>query len=102
MKKLLTALALTIITAPIISTTGSDMAFAEKSAMVKKNKGYGSRSRAYFKKMDKNNDGVVSKAEFIEFKTQKFEKKDANKDGKLSPEEFSKRLAKKEKKNNKK
>jgi Ca2+-binding EF-hand superfamily protein len=45
-------------------------------------------NRARFKVMDKNKDGKVTKAEFIEGGRVQFEAADANKDGKVTPWEF--------------
>lgn len=86
------------------ATAKEKMAPQAKSAMqndsVKKignyqAKGTGSRAMAHFKKMDSNNDGNVSKEEFVAFSSMKFNQKDKNKDGNLSPAECSPTLAKK-------
>ena len=42
----------------------------------------------YFKKMDKNQDGSISKKEYNKYSKEKFLKMDANKDSKISIEEF--------------
>ena len=43
---------------------------------------------AYFEKMDKNNDGAISKKEFDAFHKQHFKDMDANKDGKIGQDEM--------------
>ena len=43
---------------------------------------------AYFKEMDKNGDGAISKKEFDAFHSQHFKDMDANKDGKISQDEM--------------
>lgn len=57
-------------------------------------KGHGSRSLAQFKKIDTDNNGTISQAEFTASNVAKFNKKDKNKDGNVSPAEFSPTLAK--------
>lgn len=43
---------------------------------------------AFFKNMDKNGDGAISKKEFDAFHSQHFKDMDANKDGKVSQDEM--------------
>jgi Ca2+-binding EF-hand superfamily protein len=43
---------------------------------------------AYFKNMDKNGDGAISRKEFDAFHKQHFKDMDANKDGKISQDEM--------------
>ncbi len=43
---------------------------------------------SYFKEMDKNGDGTISKKEFDAFHSQHFKDMDANKDGKVSQDEM--------------
>jgi hypothetical protein len=45
--------------------------------------------RANAEKMDKNKDGKVSMAEYVEAMTPRFKKLDKNKDGVLTPDEFT-------------
>ena len=42
----------------------------------------------YFNKMDKNNDGAISKKEFDAFHSEHFKDMDSNKDGKISQDEM--------------
>ena len=53
-------------------------------------KGKATNQNWYFKSMDKNGDGVVSKAEAMENFEAKFNMKDANGDGKITKEEAEK------------
>lgn len=53
-------------------------------------KGRGERMHRMFEKHDVNNDGVVTKDEFVKGCEQRFEKLDADKDGKITKEEMEK------------
>jgi Ca2+-binding EF-hand superfamily protein len=51
-------------------------------------KHHGECPDSYFKQMDKNGDGTISKKEFDAFHSEHFKALDANHDGKISPEEM--------------